>query len=475
MKKFSLLIAFLFLGLSASFSKDPIVLLLKAHTYYVDAISGDDSNDGLSRRKAWKTLGKVNESRFAPGDQILLKRGSVWQEQLVPKSSGSAGHPILIGDYGKGDLPRIEANGNYKDGVLLKNISYITVRNLQISNFNKEVAFQKTGPTGLRILAEDIGTLYNITLAGLYIHDVNGDNKKGSLEGHGIYWECSGPKNSNIENLTIEKCTVKRVDRNGIRGNGTFAFRTNWFPNKNLIIRNCYLEDIGGDGIVVKAFDGALVEHNKLFTMRARAKDNAVGIWPHSSDNTIIQYNEVAYTKNEDWSNDGQSFDIDGNCINTIIRNNYSHDNDGGFMLVISDAINAKSTMTRNNLITDNLSINDGLKRKRLFNFALTTDSTLISSNIFINTHHEPLEMELVDIEHSLPRNVVFENNQFLFNGAVTAKFTKQPKQYQPLVWKNNLFQGNFKNKEALLNNQETAVLVPKNKNQYPWKFLKKK
>lgn len=469
MKNHFLLISlFIFVAVIA-FANTPF----KANKYYVDAVNGNDQNNGLSIHKPWKTLSKVNHSSFSPGDYIFLKRGAVWQESLAPKSAGSVKNPITIADYGSGNLPKIEANGIYKDGILLRNISNITIKNIEISNFNKEVAVQKNGPTGVRILAENIGTIYNIKLIALYIHDINGDNKKGSKEGHGIYWECNGPKNSNIENLTIEKCRVKKVDRNGIRGNGTFAFRDNWFPNKNLIIRDCYLEDIGGDGIVVKGFDGALVEHNKLFTMRARAKDNAVGIWPHSSDNTIIQYNEVAYTKNDDWSNDGQSFDIDGNCINTIIRNNYSHDNDGGFMLVISDAINAKSKMTKNSIITNNLSVNDGLKRKRLFNFALTTDSTFISNNVFINNHLSAIEMELIDVEHSLPKNIVFEANEFYFTGEVTAVFSKTAKQYQTMTWKNNFFSGKFKNKEALTNNIEATKASTKNTKYYPWKFIK--
>jgi nitrous oxidase accessory protein NosD len=312
-------------------------------------------------------------------------------------------------------------------------------------------------------------------LSGLYIHDINGDNKKGSKEGNGIFWDCRGPKPSNIENLVIENCRLLRVDRNGIRGNGTFAFRNNWFPNKNLVIRGCTLEDIGGDGIVIKAFDGALVERNKLFYTRTRAKDNAVGIWPHSSDNTVIQYNEVAYTKNVNWANDGQSFDIDGNCNHTIIQNNYSHDNEGGFMLVISDAIDEKSRMTTNNIIRNNLSVNDGNNRRRLFNFALVTDHTHVYGNIFYNQSAEPFKMELIDIEHGIPKDIVFEDNLFLYRGGVIGIFTKSAEQYRAVTWENNVFKGNIKGKSNLLQVTEAKAtsVSSKNLNEYPWMFLK--
>jgi len=36
-------------------------------TYYVDATNGNDSNNGLSEATPWKTIAKVNASRFNPG------------------------------------------------------------------------------------------------------------------------------------------------------------------------------------------------------------------------------------------------------------------------------------------------------------------------------------------------------------------------------------------------------------------------
>lgn len=443
-----------------------------AKKYFVDSRIGDDNNIGTNQNRPWKTLSKVNQVIFAPGDVILFARGSQWDGQLVPQGNGTPQLRITFGAYGKGSLPQIMAKGKYRDALLLKNLSHIIVQDLDISNLDTVVKAQKIGPTGVRILAEDIGTIRDILLKRLYIHDVNGDNKKGSKEGHGIFWDCQGPKRSNIENLQIEDCKVIRIDRNGIRGNGTFAFRDNWFPNKNLVIRGCYLEDIGGDGIVIKGFDHALVEYNKLFYIRTRAKDNAVGIWPHSSDNSLIQFNEVAYTKNQDWSNDGQSFDIDGNCNNTIIQNNYSHDNEGGFMLIISDAINAKSIMTKNNIIRNNLSVNDGNRRKRLFNFALETDSTWIYNNIFYNDIAAPTNIELVDIEHAIPKNIVFEGNEFIFKNKAKAIFTKSPKQYGAIQWKNNSFIGNFEDQQKLQNVSATGNKFKKN-SAYPFNLLK--
>jgi hypothetical protein len=56
-------------------------------TYYVDASTGNDTNDGLSAGSAWQTLSFVNAQAFLPGDRILLKCGESWPEELVISAS----------------------------------------------------------------------------------------------------------------------------------------------------------------------------------------------------------------------------------------------------------------------------------------------------------------------------------------------------------------------------------------------------
>ena len=51
-----------------------------AATYYVDATNGNDANNVTSQSTPWKTIAKVNVSRFNPGDQIVFKRGEIWRE-----------------------------------------------------------------------------------------------------------------------------------------------------------------------------------------------------------------------------------------------------------------------------------------------------------------------------------------------------------------------------------------------------------
>jgi len=84
-----------------------------ATTYYVDATSGNDGNNGQFTTSPWKTIAKVNAATFQPGDQVLLKRGGVWREQLNPKSSGLQGSPIFYGAYGTGNKPSIRGSNTY--------------------------------------------------------------------------------------------------------------------------------------------------------------------------------------------------------------------------------------------------------------------------------------------------------------------------------------------------------------------------
>lgn len=78
-----------------------------AATYYVSSSTGNDANNGTSALTAWQTIGHVNEQTFLPGDLVLFKRGDVWNESLVPPSSGSSGNPITFDAYGTGAAPNL--------------------------------------------------------------------------------------------------------------------------------------------------------------------------------------------------------------------------------------------------------------------------------------------------------------------------------------------------------------------------------
>lgn len=60
-------------------------------TYYVDSNGGNDSNEGTSEGKAFRTLDKVNALDLEPGDTVLLKKGSVFEDQALKFAKEDSG------------------------------------------------------------------------------------------------------------------------------------------------------------------------------------------------------------------------------------------------------------------------------------------------------------------------------------------------------------------------------------------------
>jgi hypothetical protein len=338
--------------------------------YHVDSDTGDDGYDGLAPTRPWKSLDKVNAATFTAGDRILLRAGSRYEGQLRPHGSGVEGNPIVVDMYGDGAKPLIAAAGKFGEALRLENQDYWEVNNLELTN---------TGPTreplryGARVRAWDHGTMRHIHLKNLFIHDVNGSLvKRDPGEGHGITWENGGSRvQSRFDGLLIEGCHLVRTDRNGICGYTPYrAPAARSLPSRNVVIRRNLLEDIGGDAIKIWGANGAVVEHNVVRGARQRASDYAAGIWPWASDNTVIQFNEVTGVRG---TKDGQAFDSDGFCSNTTVQYNYSHDNDGGFMLICCDG--SDGTVVRYNI-----SQND---RVRLFHISGPARNIEIYNNAF--------------------------------------------------------------------------------------------
>jgi hypothetical protein len=89
-------------------------LHLHATTYYIDYSSGNDYASGTSITAPWKSVHKVNNFIFHPGDSVLFKRGEIWKEYFDFPSSGNAFNPIVIGSYGEGEFPIITGIDDYE-------------------------------------------------------------------------------------------------------------------------------------------------------------------------------------------------------------------------------------------------------------------------------------------------------------------------------------------------------------------------
>ena len=400
-------------------------LIASAHSeiYHVDSTDGDDSRSGLTPQLAWRSLDKANATVLKPGDQLLFRAGGRWSGQFTPKGGGDSMAKVLIGRYGEGALPRIDCEGKYLDTVLLKNISFVEMADLEITNLGSQPIPWRTGVT---VLADGIGKMEQVSLKRLYVHDVNGDLRK-SHEGCGIFFEAKGE--SHFDGFLIEQCRLERTDRNGICQRGTGKVRS-----KNVIIRGNTLEDIGGDGIKLWGTDGGLIERNVIRKARARCDDGAAGIWPFACDDTVIQFNEVSDTVG---IKDGQGYDADYLCRRTIIQYNYSYRNQGGFVLICAPG----NSYNEDTVIRYNISVHDGINSARVFQFGGAPRRTQVYNNTIVIGPEQNLPMLLFnEWEGGKPHETNFSNNLFIVENGGRASYNFGPSSGN--VFQNNLFAG---------------------------------
>jgi len=349
-------------------------------TYYVDGTGGDDAHDGSSAARPWRTLDKLNQTRFAPGDRILFKRGGDYPGVFAPKGSGTADARIVADAYGDGSAPHLHADGNAASTVVLRNVEYWTLRNLAISNRGAQPAPRRTG---VHLLHEDSGVVHGIALQGLHVHDVNGSPVKKEGGGSAILVEVRGKtRPTHHEGLTIQDNIIERCERDGVLflGAGTRAGGL----ATGVVVRGNRVRGVPGDCILVKGCRGALVERNTVSECGNLPRgEAAAGIWPFDCDDTLIQYNEVSGHRAPA---DGQAYDADFHCRGTVIQYNYSHDNIGGMALVCNDGRDSQGIGNTGTIVRYNVSINDALRKTGSASLRISgpVDGSQIYNNIII-------------------------------------------------------------------------------------------
>ena len=382
-------------------------------TFYVDSAGGSDSNTGNSPSQAWKTLGKVNSTVFVPGDTILFKTNSINVGQLYPKGSGAAGEPIIIDQYGTGNRPVIMTDGTVENIVYFYNQSYWEINNLEISG-NNDSDTQR----GIYMLSEDIGIVNHVYIRNCYIHDIKGDlNNK--LCG-GILLKVSGTAVPTWYNdIIIENNTVRNVDRTGITTDAWLSWEdrniTNpnqpyaWHPTTNVRFTGNFVDDIGGDGIVLKNAQDGLVNHNVAKNCNARSDSVAanVAIWVYQCDAAVVEFNEAYNTR---ITHDGEGFDSDAMCTDSVFQYNYSHDNEGGFMNICTPGKDAfPNCFNIGTIVRYNISQNDS-------GLIIALNGPITNAHIYNNTFFIPPNYD-TDIIRAwkwggeLGNGIKFENN----------------------------------------------------------------
>ena len=318
-------------------------------TYFVSP-HGSDSADGLSVRNAWKSIDKVNAATFQAGDKVLFEGGATFYGNLVIKSSGTPEKPIVFSGYGEG-RPVINMGKKEGSAITILNADGLEVRGFEItSGYAPEVG---VGRNGILIDENEPGKAFNyIVIKDNFIHDIWGQMGGTRLRSAAITGGVNRPWRDSpvayvpptLENVLIEGNRIERVDKVGITTNGIGKLR----------VRRNYMDDLGGDGIIVGGSYRALIEFNEIHRSCLRSgsldlpgdtgwAEKGEGWWPHTAacwiircEETIMQFNEVYDTGRQIRNGDGFAYDFDFYCKRCLAQYNYSKENHG-FLLLMYD------------------------------------------------------------------------------------------------------------------------------------------
>ena len=376
-------------------------------TYYVDSGAGSDANAGTSQAAPWKTLAKVNTLTYGAGDKILLRAGGLWAEQLKPKGSGVSGNPITIGAYGAGPRPIIDGRTvAYAPAgaaaVLLQSVSYWTVTGLEVTNDTGTnnvgtVARPGKNRSGIVVYNTSGKGRAGIIIRDNYVHDVNGcfvctganPQTNGGIAVIADVMNGLSNGGSSFDGVQILDNVIERVGRTGIAFNDystgfLFYFVNQSMLSKNVTIAGNKLKDIEGDGIILSGAINNLIERNRidvagLVTVSGTTQPGTVGMFIAKTTNSIMQFNEVSGVRHN--VVDGQAYDVDLLAYNSIVQYNYSHDNEGGMILLMGGNFSGSNATVRYNL-----SVNDAFVTNGVFTLSsgLLRDSKIYNNTAYI-------------------------------------------------------------------------------------------
>ncbi len=332
-------------------------------TYYIDPQQGSNRHDGLCPDTPLKDLSPLAGSPLPPGTEILLRAGSRLTGSFTLTAAGEEKQPVRIASYGGQARPVMDgAGGPY--ALCLHNSRYVEVEDLELRNAGGAPAFR----CGLLVSSggktHGGGALRHTVLRRLTIHAVT---SRLGREAAGLYiTNRESARPCWYEDFLVEDCDIYDTGSCGIVFNSLYGKRPEiprwdiqpfpFTPATGVVIRKNRVHDLPGDGMWISTTRGALLEYNRVYNTSYGTLTQYAGMWPHNSDGCIMQFNEVY--DNRLAAGDGQGLDVDINCNDTLVQYNYSHDNEGGFLLVCTDG--DPGNYNRGTVVRYNISRNDG-------------------------------------------------------------------------------------------------------------------
>ncbi len=376
----------------------------KTRCFYIDSSNDKDITNG-SREYPFKTLDKLQDVQFRPGDSILLAGNQTLNGSIrIADIKATADLPVVITSYGKGQS---EIYSDTSSAITLDACEYIHIKDITVKGKGRKSGNQGSGIEVIdsrNVQIEDVeasGYLMNgigivggenIRITHAYVHD-NGYN--------GI--EVTGrPGEKRLYNAYVGYCVAENN------------------PGCPAI-----LDNHSGSGILVGYASHVLVEYCESMENgwdMPRSGNGPVGIWGYETDHLVIQYCYSHNNKSSVNGYDGGGFDFDGGITHSVMQYNIAMNNAGaGYGLFQYGGASEWS----DNVVRYNLSINDGLKYSQagmhIWCEPAHKDSplknTLVHDNLIVNKIHA------INFCMAYSSNLRFENNKFLLTEAGTKHF----------------------------------------------------
>ena len=394
------------------------------NTFYIESQEDFDKYSGIE---------------FPEDSKILFAAGKEFQGEFIIKGSGTKENPNFAGAFDPKNKtefqewienkPVINGLGKTNAPVYLYNGQHWEINNIEVTNTDGTDNDQGD-LRGIYVVAENSGTIENITIKNCYVHDVNG--KVGGKMRGGIHVHVLGDSvKTKFHNLLIENNVIKNVGGVGIGNQSSWPNidKEDYYPWTNFVIRNNHVERTGRNGIIVRYSLNPLVEYNVLAYNSRYSTGHSV--FNFNTIGCIVQYNE-AYGNTSDNPDDIDhgGFDADYNSRGTIIQYNYSHDNNW-FCGIMRRGINTDVT------IRYNISQNELLGA---YKYGFPTEKGLKDVKVYNNTHYfgkgKGKSVFVAAGKNRIPIETEFRNNIFYFEDEAEWGFEPD----NTCIFENNLF-----------------------------------
>jgi len=185
-----------------------------AADFYVDAIEGSNDNDGQSPKSAWRDFSPVNGSTLGPGERLLIRRGSVINQELSVSAKGRPDAWAEIGTYGEGSRPIIHRNKDISERcATITHPDYLRIRGLVFCDAAEGlvVSYKHKGHRGLIIedcIAHHIEGQYRPNAHGIpEWRDRRSSSVDGAYRSAGIDIRGSGGEDIILRNCEMFQCS----------------------------------------------------------------------------------------------------------------------------------------------------------------------------------------------------------------------------------------------------------------------------